>query len=130
MEANLADFFPFAAVTAELDQALPDEAETKIDLGWLFEALHSTDASGVSMLGVVVDGVNTLIGAQEFRLLDKALSGINVDTVSKHVLLGLARSTFPVRTALSEWKTFLKRVDEAFSRRELDSARLLKGLAN
>lgn len=129
-EADSFNIWPGAEVISEPDNGLADDTQTRIDLGWLFEALHSTDESGVKVLGVVVDGVNDLVRSRAFRLLDQALSDINVDTASKHVLLGLARSTYPVRTKLTEWKTFVIRVDEAFRRRELDSDRLLKGLAS
>lgn len=104
------------------------ESSISIDLGWMFKALRSTNDTGIGVIASVVDGVNTLIAAGEFRLLDKALTNINVATASKHVLLGLARSTFPVRTKLTAWRSFVNGVDEAFHQRNLDSARLLKGL--
>ena len=102
--------------------------EASIDVGWMFDALRSTDDSGPSALTAVIDGVNNLIADSEYDLLNSTLTGINVDTASKHVLLALARSTYPARTRLATWKDFVNRVDEAFRRRELDSDRLLKGL--
>lgn len=94
----------------------------------MFDAFRSTDETGSSVLSAVIDGVNTLIAENEFSLLDSALNDIDVETASKHVLLGLARATYPARTRLAAWKDFVNRVDQAFRHRELDSDRLLKGL--
>ncbi|WP_162888000.1 hypothetical protein [Sphingomonas mesophila] len=108
--------------------AIAETTPSVVDLRWFYAACHSNDASGVQALGTVIDGVNMLINLRAFRLLDSALRDLDAATTSKHVLLGIARATYPARSKLSGWKTFIAKVDEAFRQRGLDSARLLRGL--
>ncbi|MGU3468077.1 hypothetical protein ACLBXO_24810 [Methylobacterium sp. C33D] len=99
-----------------------------IDITWIFLALRSSDATGSRWLGEVIDGVNHLISNEEFRHLDRALETIKVDAASRQILLGLARSTYPVRSRLNYWKTYIIDVHNNFLKRGLEADVLLKGL--
>lgn len=98
------------------------------DAKWIFEARNSTDEDGISKLTSTIDGVNHLISIQEYKFLDQVFAVIPPSTASRHVLLALVRSTFPVRSRLSAWQHFVLKVKSAFDDRDLDSAKLLKGL--
>lgn len=98
------------------------------DAKWIFEARNSTDEDGISKLTSTIDGVNHLISIQEYKFLDQVFAVIPPSTASRHVLLALVRSTFPVRSRLSTWQHFVLKVKSAFDDRDLDSAKLLKGL--
>ena len=72
--------------------------------------------------------MNRFIAAGDYKFLNRVFSQVPVHTASRHILLALARTTFPVRTKLSGWKPFVDQIRLAFDNRSLDSARLLKGL--
>lgn len=113
--------------TARSDFPSPSD-ERKSDASWIFSAAMSTDANGASMVGKVIDGVNELIAARDFKGIDRALARVPTGNTSKHVLIALARATFPVRTKLSTWHTFVHEVQKGLANRGLDHTRLLKGL--
>lgn len=97
------------------------------EISWLFSAAASTDVSGSQLVGKVIDGVNHLIRDKNFRTLDMALEAVP-KRASKHVLVALARSSFPVRTKLVGWQSFIHELKHAFDARQLDGAKLLNGM--
>lgn len=99
-----------------------------MDLSWVFEALHSDEDSGPQLIGQTIDGVNQIIASRDFRLLDRVLEIFLAELASTHVLLTLARSTYPVRPKLNGWKPFTLGLKGVFDDRGLDAVRLLKGL--
>ena len=106
-----------------------EDIDQKSDISWIFLAALSTEANGATMVGKVIDGVNALIKARDFKGIDRALRTVPAgENSSRHVLIALARSTFPVRTKLTSWTRFVRLVESCFADRGLDHARLLKGL--
>ena len=105
-----------------------ENIEAVVDITWVFFALRSSDETGSRWLSETIDGVNQLIALGEFRHLDRALEAVKTETASRQILLGLARSTYPVRSKLNYWKHFLFDVHKTFRVRGLDAGRLLKGL--
>jgi len=103
-------------------------AISKHDFGWVFDAARSTDVNGASKLPFVIDGVNSLIASKSFGMLDRVIQVIPVETASRHILLGIARATFPVRSKLNAWQQFVLQVKDEFANRGLNADGLLKGL--
>ena len=99
-----------------------------IDSRWMFEAIASDDANGRERLVSTIQGVNTLIALEAYARLDAFFDSIPATTASRHLLLAVARSSFPVRIKLSRWQPFVLRVRDAFVNRGLDAEGLLKGL--
>lgn len=97
-------------------------------MDWVFRIVDSSDDEGLGLIGPTVDGINDLIGKGDFSYIDRILVAVPVDTASRHVLLTLARSTFPVRQKLSGWKPFVTSLRGAFIARGLNADKLLKGL--
>lgn len=107
---------------------LSDE-EPSADIRWIFEVAASTEENGASFVGMVIDGVNTLISNGDFKSIDRALESMPVgENASRHVLVTMARATFPVRSKLTAWQGFVRSVSNSFAARGIDHARLLKGL--
>lgn len=100
----------------------------KHDISWIFSAARSKDADGTRLVGKVVDGVNELIANRDFKAIDRALDSVPAENRSKHVLITLARTTYPVRTKLGRWQSYVSKVRSEFERRGLDYPRLLRGL--
>lgn len=105
-----------------------ESVKPEVDLTWAFSAARSTDANGLSVLDATIDGVNQLIASREYRFLDRVLDLIPTDKASRHVVLALARSSFPVRSKLTKWQKFVRNARTSFAVRGLDADRLLKGL--
>ena len=99
-----------------------------IDATWIFQAYGSSDSMGSEHLAPTIDGVNALIRVEAFERLDKVLLDCP-SSAGRHVLLGLARATFPVRSRLTSWSAFVRKVETAFVERDLDAKSLLRGLA-
>ena len=95
---------------------------------WVFDAIFSRDDTGVMVLGDTIDGLNRLIARGDFDYIDRVLSAIPTTTASRHILLAIARATFPIRQKLARWKPFVLSVKDAFISRGLDADRMLKGL--
>ncbi|PKA44040.1 hypothetical protein CWR43_06965 [Rhizobium sullae] len=99
-----------------------------VDASWIFKAIRSNDATGRAQIGAVIDGINALIGSENYSLLDKVFQAIPTRTAGRHVLLSLVRATAPIRTRLLGWQPFVLEVKKEFDERGLESDRLLKGL--
>ena len=98
------------------------------DTRWMFFVINSIDSDGPAPLDATLDGINTLIGKRDFVLLNRFLRIVPTDSANRYALLGLARATFPVRTKLKDWQSFVENCYVAFNARGLDAAKLLKGL--
>ena len=94
----------------------------------MFEAISSKDSNGRERLVPTIQGVNRLIALKSYARLDAFLVALPENTASRHLLLAVARSSFPVRGKLDLWGDFVDRVHDAFIRRGLDAEGLLKGL--
>jgi hypothetical protein len=99
-----------------------------VDTSWFFRALEADQETGLAILEEVIVGINSLIKAQRFGLLNSMLEDMPTAVTSQHILLALARSTFAVRSKLPKWKPFVLRVKLGFEARGLDANRLLMGL--
>lgn len=99
-----------------------------LDSSWIFQILSSTDADGEKPLKPTLKGVNALIASANFAFLDRLLISLPLKNMNRFVMLGLARSSNPVRSKLSNWRTFILRARDELEARNLDSARLLQGL--
>lgn len=106
--------------------AMPGSAA--VDSRWMFDAIASDDANGRARLVPTIQGINSLIALEAYSRLDAFFDSIPASTASRHLLLAVARSSFPVRIKLSRWQPFVLRVRDAFEARGLDAAALLKGL--
>lgn len=104
------------------------ESVAPADEAWVFDAMKANDTDGPKYLEAVVDGINRQIGKRAYRLINQILADANPSEMSRHILLALARGTFPVRSKLSNWKPFVVATAESFEGRGLDSERLLAGL--
>lgn len=98
------------------------------DEAWVFDAMRAGDRDGPKYLEAVVDGINRQIAKRSFRLIDQILADAEPSEMSRHILLALARGTYPVRSKLSAWKPFLDATAEAFEKRGLNAKKLLAGL--
>lgn len=121
-ETAPAKFYHFVSSCHELD------APAQEDEAWVFEAMRANDAEGPKYLEAVVDGINRQIAKRSFRLLDRILANADTSGMSRHILLALARGTYPVRSKLASWKPFLDATAHAFEQRGLDATKLLAGL--
>ncbi|WP_144435579.1 hypothetical protein [Roseovarius atlanticus] len=104
--------------------------EDATDLSWLFAAYNSVESEkpSVKNLTNTVQGINELIQKGKFDLLAKILGSAKLSQMSNETMLAFARSSFPVREQIANWKTFVAEVQSELDRREKNSARLLKGL--
>ena len=101
-----------------------------ISLDWYFDALSQNEGGQLSVakLSAYIRGINSIIYQQQYATLEKVLHDATARNASSHVLLAFARATYPVRSKVRGWKTFLTRVVSALERSGKDSGRLLKGM--
>lgn len=107
---------------------VPVKDARQFDASWMFQVVRSTDAQGETPLEATIDGVHELIRRGEFGVLDRVLKNVP-ESANRFALLGLARSTFPIRSKLAHWRSFVVKCKRALDKRGLDGEKLLKGLA-
>ncbi len=101
-----------------------------VDLSWLFAALNSRELAQptVANLTSCIQGINGLIAKGRFELLSKVLNSANLAGMSNETMLAFARSSFPVRERISNWRRFTRNVKAELDRRGRDGTQLMKGL--
>lgn len=114
----------FAIDPTDCSAGIGDE----FDSSWAFRAVNSSDAQGDGPLEAAIDGVHDLIGRGEFGFLDRVLRQMP-ENANRFALLGIARSTFPVRSKLASWRLYIAKCRAGLAGRGLDAEKLLKGLA-
>lgn len=115
------------------DASVSGSHATEVDLGkvdtrWVFDIINSTDANGAALIDTTIIGINRLIAAHSFDYLNSVLDAVPTQTAGRHVLLALARATYPVSAYLARWRPFTFSVRDAFVHRGLDAGKLLRGL--
>jgi hypothetical protein len=100
-----------------------------IDLTRLLPAERSpTEQVGEWLVGLINE-INKLLKARQFNLLNAVLAEFDPQSTDPEATLVFLRTTFPVRRQLSSWPRLRDRAREAFHRRGLDTASLLRGIA-
>jgi hypothetical protein len=101
-----------------------------ISLDWYFDALSKNEDEQLSVakLSDYIKGINSIIREEQYATLEKILHDATAKNAPSHVLLAFTRATYPVRTRIKGWKTFLASVVSKLERSGKDSGRLLKGM--
>jgi hypothetical protein len=111
------------------EQEVANDDDGSEDLTWLFEAFAAgrEHRPSTAELATFIGGVNALIRDGHYRIIENIFRS-SLKSAPSQCLLALARATFPVRTRLSGWKTFLDMTTDLLSERGKDVAVLLKGM--
>jgi hypothetical protein len=99
------------------------------NLAWFFKA-HDGDISRSTSdeLVAVINGFNVLLKQRQFQAIDQVFRTAKLSQLSPEKMVALARITFPVRTLLNEWQSFVRRAHQELQSRHLDATIILKGL--
>ncbi|MBY0612133.1 MAG: hypothetical protein K2P80_08105 [Beijerinckiaceae bacterium] len=99
-----------------------------IDVSWIFNSITADAQSATEVVTSTIDSVNKLIAAREFDLLGRAIAAVDVGNAGRHMLLALARASYPVRSKISNWSSYIEKINCRFIELGLDADRLLRGL--
>lgn len=72
--------------------------------------------------------INSLLVDRKWRAINELLAGADVKQLSPEFLVGLARSVSSVSQRLSNWRSYVGRVNLEFQARSLPADEILKGL--
>jgi hypothetical protein len=99
------------------------------NLGWFFESQkQGREYSSSQELMLIINGMNKLMKAKKFHIIDMVLKSAFVENMSPQMIVAFSRTVFSVRSQLSEWRSFVRRAKSELEFRSLDAERLLKGL--
>jgi hypothetical protein len=112
----------------EAEGVVHSPQEEKIDLSWIELAEQPASGTPSADLVTVIDGINVLLKQGRFFLIDKIFRSLSLEAMEPRMMLAFARTTFPVRTKLDEWRSFVSSVANELDKRGLDSQSLLRGL--
>jgi len=114
--------------TIKYGRTKPVETQS-IDASWIFRAHCSDDRNGQQLLSQTIVGINSLIQKGQFTVLNQVIDNCPM-SAGKHILLAFARASFPVRTRLTSWQSFIRKLEKEFETRGLNASTLLSGLTS
>ncbi len=95
-------------------------------LPW-FKVAHSTTGPlSLSAVGEIFDGLNDLLLASHYRVVDRGLRDAEVTRMSLDAITAFARVPFMARDHLSAWREFVTRARDEVERRGEDARSLAR----
>ena len=72
--------------------------------------------------------VEPTLTSHDLRYLNEWLGSIDVVRLPVEFIIGIPRSTYPLRGLLTNWKPLVSRAHDELERRDRDAGKLLRGL--
>jgi hypothetical protein len=91
--------------------------------------LKIQDSVSTDELAKVIEAIRDILASRDFTSFDNLLSSLNIKLLSTITIITLLRSSSPYRHRLESWRAFLGTARQVLTDRGLDSAKLLRGLA-
>ena len=100
-----------------------------VDLSWFIEAHANNEGASSATLVNIITGIHLLIKNRDFQMIDMVLRTTRLDRLAPEAIVAFARTSFPIRSRLSEWQRYLQRARKELRRRSLNAVSLMSGLA-
>jgi hypothetical protein len=102
----------------------------EVEFPWLYKTyLLVEEGLQAQALKALYWGIEDLLAGRQFASLNRVFAQVDLLKLSPEVMIGLIRSTFRARLAISAWLTLLKRIDKELERRAIPNWKnLLVGL--
>jgi hypothetical protein len=103
----------------------------EVEFPWLYKTyLLVKEGLQAQALKALYWGIEDLLAARQFSSINRVFAQVDLLKLSPEVMIGLIRSTYRARLAISSWATLLKRIAEELERRAIPNwQNLLVGLS-
>jgi hypothetical protein len=91
---------------------------------WVSIARSSETSLTYTQIELLIDGLTQVLNDGKFDELDKELSSLDPNGLCVDAVVALSRVTYPARTKLPEWSSFVKRATNALKARGAERAML------
>jgi hypothetical protein len=104
--------------------ALPRPNSEAVQADWVSIACSSEVSLTLAQIEILIDGLTQTLNDGKFDELDKELSSLDPNGLSIDAVVALSRVTYPARTKLREWSSFVRRATDALKARGAERAML------
>lgn len=110
------------------ERVLP-RRQGSIELSWVKIAQSEPARITTSNLEAVIDGLNLVLKAERFDLLDEIFREARIGQMPVEAIIAFLRVPFMARFRLKEWRGFRRRARAELQARGIDADRVLKGMS-
>ncbi len=101
----------------------------KDEIKWFFE-LQGSDKNYTNSedLIKIINGLNSLMKKHDYEMINIILQTLETSNMSPEMLVAYSRTTYSIRSRITEWSYFITRAKSELSARGFDADKLMRGL--